>query len=327
MAKAAKAVASAPGQIFFFGEHAVVYGKPAIGAAIGLRTTVEAKKRSDDRINVFSDKLGECSGTFLNRRIVAKNVGEDMQLVLKTVESFLNEFGERRGVDLEIKSKIPIKSGMSSSSAFLVSTYAACSLVYGHRLKLKDYFGLLIRLQKEIHGGKASGTELIPSVYGGFVEVKDRKPAPAKIDFQADIVIGDTMVPMSTAKMVQRVAEMREKHKKLYDDIFEGIGFVVNEGREAMVKNDVKRVGELMNINQGLLHALGVSSEKIEKLIFASINAGALGAKISGGGGGKCIVALAPGRVYEVAEAIDKAGGQGIKTDIGGEGLVAEILK
>lgn len=322
------ATASAPGQIFFFGEHSVVYGRPAIGAAIGLRTKVTVEKRSDALVRIRSGNFGNFEGLVNgDGSIKPKREGDfgKLKYQVRTAEHFFKKMSVSGGVDMSIISDVPVRSGMSSSTAVLISELAALGAAFGIEIKKEDYFGLAIPVQKEIHGGVASGTELITSIYGGFVEVVSGRPAPMDMKMEADIVIGDTGIPMSTAVMVNGVAALLKRHPDLLGKIFDGMALVVVEGKKAMMQGDMARVGELMNVNQGLLSAIGVSGPELERLIFSARRAGALGAKLSGGGGGKCMVALCPGRKAQVASAINRAGGRAIVTGIGGPGLEVSV--
>lgn len=326
----ARFLASAPGQVFFFGEHSVVYGKPAIGAAIGLRTKVTAEKRSDNLVRIRSENFGNFEGTVGgDGSIRAKKEGNFGKLMYSAMCAghFFRKFGISGGVDVSISSQVPTKSGMSSSTALLVSELAALGAAFDVGIKREDFFELAMPVQREIHGGKASGTELIPSIYGGFVEVVSGKPTPLKMDTKADLVIGDTGMPVSTAVMVGKVAALKARHPVLMDKIFEEMALVAEDGKRALIAGDLKTVGELMNINQGLLSAIGVSGPELEELIFAARSAGALGAKLSGGGGGKCMVALCPGRKAQVASAINRAGGRAIITEIGAYGLDVKAIQ
>ncbi len=330
---ATKFTASAPGQVFFFGEHSVVYGKPAIGAAIGLRTSVTAEKPngSNNLIRIKSENFGSFEGTVGgDGSIKTKREGDFGKLMysVKCAEHFFRKFGIAGGVTLSISSQVPTKSGMSSSTALLVSELAALGAAFGVGIKKEEFFELAIPIQKEIHGGRASGTELIPSIYGGFVEVVSGKPTPLKmVDTKAaDLVIGDTGIPMSTAVMVKQVAALKARHPAILDRIFDDMALIAEDGKRALMAGDLKKVGELMNVNQGLLSAIGVSGPELEELIFAARSAGALGAKLSGGGGGKCMVALCPGRKSQVASAINRAGGRAIITEIGAGGLEVKAV-
>jgi mevalonate kinase len=319
-------IASAPGQIFFFGEHAVVYGKPGIGSAIGLRTWTKVEKRQDNYVKIRSD-LGLGSGRINTRGdVIPLEIKKDLLPCLWIVSHFIKNHGKISGVDLEIKSTLPIKSGLSSSSAFIIATYAGLLGCFGKEIDKKVLPSETFPIQERLHG-KASGVELFTSTYGGYawIQKKEDRFDVKKIDGpKLDMVIGDTGVPMATSKMVEKVAILKERWPDLVEGIFDQIERITICGREALHANNLTRIGTLMNVNHGLLSALGVSSRILEDLIWAARKAGAYGAKLTGGGGGKCMIALVSEKHEPIANAIKQAGGIPIHTEIGCEGLKIE---
>ena len=111
-----------------------------------------------------------------------------------------------------------------------------------------------------------------------------------------------------TAKTVQTVREARERQPQLYEKIFDNIDALVLQAVTAVQENDQATLGELMNVCQGLLNALQVSTPEIERLIGIARRAGALGAKLTGGGGGGAVIALCDGNAQDVQMAIERQG-------------------
>jgi hydroxymethylglutaryl-CoA reductase len=130
-------------------------------------------------------------------------------------------------------------------------------------------------------------------------------------------VIGMTGVESLTAKMVARVRDGRTRNRDVYDTMFKGIDAVTGQAIGALKRNDLGRLGELMNVCQGLLNGLQVSSWELEELIQIARENGALGAKLTGGGGGGSMIALCPENAADVMRAMHDAGYQAIKTQIG----------
>jgi hydroxymethylglutaryl-CoA reductase len=118
--------------------------------------------------------------------------------------------------------------------------------------------------------------------------------------------------------MVARVRAAWQRNENLYEHIFSEIDQLTMQGVEAIESNDLETLGELMNINQGLLNALQVSSPELEELIQVARDHGAIGAKLTGGGGGGTMVALCPDKPEKVATAMQQAGYQAIVARIGG---------
>jgi hydroxymethylglutaryl-CoA reductase len=136
-----------------------------------------------------------------------------------------------------------------------------------------------------------------------------RKPIPA--------VIGMTGYEGLTAKTVGRVREAWQKDQKLYERIFDQIDALTLRGVQAIQDNDLKLLGELMNICHGMLNALQVSTPELEKLVDISRENGAVGAKLTGGGGGGSIIAVCDGDTARVVNAIRAAGFQAISVNLG----------
>jgi len=135
------------------------------------------------------------------------------------------------------------------------------------------------------------------------------------------LVIGNTRVERSTGELVATVQHIREHYPSIIEPIMRTGGKIAFDAVEALKKGDFPTVGELMNINHALLCAVGVSHESLERLVFAARKGGALGAKLTGGGGGGCMIALAEtGKLKRVVKAIERVDGTAFvarKTDQG----------
>lgn len=282
---------SAPGKIYLFGEHAVVYGEPAIACAVELRTRVTAS--SSDTITISSD-LG--------------TTGLDHE-VHPYVSSAIEKLG-KRNVSVKIRSDIPVGSGLGSSAAVTIATLAAINLEF----KLGHSNDEIARMGHEIEQkvqGAASPTDTFVSTFGGVVEIPSRRRLSM---LECGIVIGNTnkgATPKKTAKLVKHVAGLREEYPEVIDPIIRTIGSFSKKGEILVKKKDYISLGKLMNVNHGLLDALGVGTAELSALVYAARNAGAYGAKITGAGGGGCMVALSDSP-REVASAIENAGGRAI---------------
>ncbi len=282
---------SAPGKIYLFGEHAVVYGEPAIACAVELRTRVTVT--GSDSITISSD-LG--------------TTGLDHD-IHPYVSSAIEKLG-RRNVSVKISSDIPVGSGLGSSAAVTIATLAAINLEF----KLGHSNEELARMGHEIEQkvqGAASPTDTFVSTFGGVVEIPSRR----RLDMlECGVVIGNTnkgATPKKTAKLVKHVALLREEYPEVIDPIIRMIGSFSKKGEILVKKKDYISLGKLMNVNHGLLDALGVGTAELSALVYAARNAGAYGAKITGAGGGGCMVALTDSP-REVASAIENAGGRAI---------------
>lgn len=294
---------SAPGKIYLFGEHAVVYGEPAIACAVELRTRVTAKS---------SDAITISSGIGMT--------GLDFE-VHPYVSSAIEKLGSQN-VSIEIISDIPVGSGLGSSAAVTVATLAAINIEFGLGYGSEELAGMGHEIEKEVQGA-ASPTDTFVSTFGGVVEIPSRK----RLDLlDCGIVIGNTnkgASPKKTAKLVRKVAELKEEYPDMINPIIRAIGSFAKKGERLVLEKDYNSLGKLMNVNHGLLDALGVGTVELSSLVYAARNAGAYGAKLTGAGGGGCMFALTDSPP-EVAAAIEKAGGHAIITRFTPDGVMRE---
>ena len=154
---------------------------------------------------------------------------------------------------------------------------------------------------------------------------KGRGFAPLDVTEGIPLVIGDTGVERSTGGLVAMVRKRREQYPSIIDPIIETGGEIALRAVEALETGDLNTLGDLMNLNHALLCAIGVSNEPLERLVYAARDAGAYGAKLTGAGGGGCMIALAvPEKLKDVAEAIERVGGEAFVTRKTMEGVRIE---
>jgi mevalonate kinase len=329
---------SAPGNVFFFGEHSVVYERPAIVAAIDMRTSSIIRGRDDNRIVVRSEGYGSFDDSIdnlLKMKFADHNDYKDVMDPLKDLIIFFrDQTGKLRGFELDVKSDISKDSGgMSSSTAVLCSVLSALNSLHGQDIRKEAFFDWLYPFQVKIHGGAASGSEIMSSSMGGYnmvrIDKSGEKPRMEKKNLgkrEYYIVIGNTGIEAKTTDTVPYVRRGWDADKDSYENVFRKIGEIVKGGEKALVEGDVKRVGELMNENHEILsRELGVSHPKLNLLIDAARKAGAYGAKMSGGGKGGIMIALTDKENQaKIADAIKSAGGVPYITSVGVEGIRIE---
>ena len=172
--------------------------------------------------------------------------------------------------------------------------------------------------------GSSSGIDPAVSALGGGVYFKkgkiERFSAP-----NLPLIVGYTGEKGSTKILLEKVKKLKEEYPGIVDDIMDAMGEIADKGKKLLSdKGDLEELGTLMNMNNGLLEAIGVSTKELSELVFASRISGALGAKITGAGGGGCMYALAPNKQREVETAIKIAGGIPIRTKTTDEGVRIE---
>jgi mevalonate kinase len=287
-------ICSAPGKIYLFGEHAVVYGKRAIACAIDLRTTVEVTN-SGRGVRIHSAFKDE----------------PDKNLYVKTAIKKVQQYTDIKNLNIVVTSRIPVASGLGSSAAVTVATIGALNDEFQVGLTKSDIAFMAYQTELEVQGA-ASPTDTFVSTMGGTVVVPDKKILPP---ISCGIVVGHTGISKSTSRMVSRVRALKEKYPDVVDGIMGSIGNISTVGEDLIKKNDYRSIGELMNVNQGLLDALGTTIPELSLQIHAARQHGAYGAKITGAGGGGCMVAICDEKnCKDIASAIGKSYGDSFIT-------------
>ena len=318
-------VASAPAKIILFGEHFVVYGEPAIVVAIDKRARAEAERRQDERLRFQSANLNtSCyfeNGAFKVEQGDAKQVRFKFEPVKLAVEKVLAVYGKNVGLDIRINSAIPVAAGLGSSAAVVASVTAAVAALLELEFSKQDIFRIAYEAEKIVHG-TPSGVDPAIATFGGTLLFQvDTGFKPLEVKTDIPLVIGDTGVERSTRIQVEKVRETMDSFPQITDPLRKAAREIVLRAVTALQENDLETLGRLMNINHALLYGIGVSDESLEWLANAARKAGALGAKLTGAGGGGCMIALArPEKLENVSEAIMRAGGSPFiakKTDEG----------
>jgi mevalonate kinase len=318
-------VASAPAKIILLGEHFVVYGEPAIVLAIDRRAYATVEYREDKRLCFRSVNLN-FAGYFENG-IFKIEQGDEREARLKfepvklAVEKVLQTYRKNVGLDIEINSTIPVAAGLGSSAAVVTAVTAAVGALLNLKMSKEDVFRITYEAEKVVHG-TPSGVDPAISTFGGTLLFQiDTGFKPLEVKMDMPLIIGDTGVERSTRVQVEKVRNIMDNYPRVADPLKKAAREVVLRAIDALKENDLETLGELMNINQALLCGVGVSDESLEWLINAARKAGALGAKLTGAGGGGCMIALATSeKLQQVLEAIMSAGGRPLiarKTDEG----------
>lgn len=324
-------IASAPAKIILFGEHFVVYGKPAIVMAIDRRAYVKAKPRTDNKVHIYSLNM-EISGFFENEKFKLESGGLKTEEKLKPInmvaEKIFQIHGERIGLDIEINSKIPVAAGLGSSAAVAAATTAAICRLLGIKLSKDEIFKITYEAERLVHG-TPSGIDPAIATYGGVIIFrKDEGIQPIEVEYEIPLVVGNTCLERSTGELVAKVRKNREKYPSILNFIIEAGEKIVERAQKALKNNELEVLGDLMNINHSLLSAIGVSNEHLDRLVNAARRAGALGAKLTGAGGGGCMIALARRKALEqIVSAIRQAGGTPFIAEKSDKGVRIEAEK
>jgi mevalonate kinase len=300
---------SAPGKIYLFGEHAVVYGQSAICCAIDIRTRVQAEI---------------CDSIFIESVLGRTGIDHDIHPYVSRVIEKMQDYTGIRGVKIKVDSRLPVGSGLGSSAAVTVAAIQALSHLFECNLQLEEIATIGHEIEKEVQGN-ASPTDTYVSTMGGIAMIPQRRKLQA---LDCTIVVGNTGRFSSTRELVASVARLKREFPNVIEPILADIGTMSQIAEEYVSKKDYATIGKLMNVNHGLLEAIGVGSAELSALVYAARNNGAFAAKITGAGGGGCMVALADEpNAQLIARAIRGLGAESIITRNTQEGVRLEPSK
>ena len=304
------------GKVILFGEHFVVHGVPGIVSAIDSSTDAEVKKATKG-LNVRDE------------RKTAKGYSEEKRLQqIESIERMLKAMSidPKTPLDIWIGGTLPGFSGLGASAASSVAIARAISEELSLNLPNEKINQIAYEAEKA-YAGNPSGIDNTAATFGGLMWFQ-KNPAGGQdlieklhVRRPIEIVIGSTGKVANTKAMVEGVAERKKKNPQKYDQLFKQAENLAIAGREALENYDLKKVGKLMNENHRILMEIGVSSKELDVLVDLALKQGAFGAKLTGGGGGGCMVALAPGKDLQgkVASAFKTEGFEFLSTKIGVE--------
>ncbi len=317
--------ASAPGKLLLFGDHAVVYGHPCLVTAVDQRMYVTVKKNGVDILHLDAPDLGLTAYSKTIADLGTKDLPKGVSFIEHLYKRFLEKYPQEEGINVTTRSDFSSQFGFGSSSAVTVAFAKSLTTLYNIDLTNEELFDLCYKAVLDVQG-VGSGFDIASAIWGGTIYYVK----PAKMVKQLDIdhiplVVGYTGIKADTPTLVRMVESTRKDSPEKIDGIFNQMEEIVDAAFEAIEKRDWPKTGELMKQNQQLLRQLSVSSVKLEDLISATEKVGALGAKLSGAGGGDCMLALAEkGKEEAVESAITHAGGFMMKVTLQAEGVRIE---
>ena len=303
------------GKTILFGEHFVVHGIPGIVSAIDSVTDAEAKKTIKG-INITDERTG-AKGYVEKKKLQQL---ESIERMLKT----MNMNAKKVALDIWLGGNLPGFSGLGASAASSVAIARAIADEFNFDFSDEKINNFAYEAEKA-YAGNPSGIDNTAATFGGLIWFKKNLNTDLntieqlKIRQPVEIVIGNTGIVANTKAMVAGVAERKKQNPKKYDAIFKRAEDLAYKGRKSLEDFDLKQVGRLMNENHYLLKDINVSSKELDFLVDLARSEGAFGAKMTGGGGGGCMLALTPGKDLQekVASAIENEGFEVLRTRIG----------
>ncbi len=296
---------SAPGKIILFGEHAVVYGRPALAVPV-TQVHAEVKVTEASHPGIWIDAPDVSLHAELNALPSDHPIASVLHnfLFLWRVSPFPN-------LEVRISSSIPVASGLGSGAAVTVALTRALAKHLDHPITDEEVNAFAYEIEK-LHHGTPSGIDNTVITYARPVYfIKGNPMETFSVGAPFTIVIGDTGIHAPTKESVGDVRKLWQADTQRWESVFDQVGRLVQEARGRIESGNWQLLGKLMDRNHALLQQLTVSSPELDRLVSAARHAGALGAKLSGGGrGGNMIALVTPDTAQAVSQALQETGAQ-----------------
>ncbi len=309
----------AGGKLILLGEHAAVFGKPALACPVPVNVRAQISD-SEEGIQLAIPGWG------LEYRLAA---GRRRRPWERSAMEMLDELGlSGKPMRISVFSDLPRGVGLGSSAAMAVAIIRALNKRFDLNLSLERINEIAWLCEQFAHGS-ASGVDNAVSAYGTTLLYRKGTPPdiqPVTVGVDTYFVIGISSEESLTAVTVENVRTARDRNPGLYDRIFTEIGELVLEARKCLENGKLEELGDLMNINHGLLNGLQLATPELEQLVDAARMGGALGAKLTGGGGGGSMVALCAETCQPVRESLEKAGAKTIALKLAAGGGQVELV-
>lgn len=284
-----KSIASAPGKIILFGEHFVVYGMKAVLCSIDKRITATSQF-IDEKVIRIRSSLGESEISIDLSNNLEKVQQKFMKPFVYVAQRAIKENSSKSGIELVLESEIPTGVGLGSSSAACVAATASVNGLFC-KLSKNDVMKIAVQAERIIFE-QNSGADSSVSTFGGLVSY-DLKNGFENISSRNDLrfIISNSAQVHNTQDVVRQVRNFKEKNNDLFNKLCKLEIDIVDNAMSSLRENDLNKLGSLMLQNHDLLKQIGISTEKIDLLVEEAKKT-SYGAKITGAGGGGCIISL-----------------------------------
>ena len=282
---ARRVATSAPGSLMLMGEHAALRNHPALVASVNLRLSLELIPRQEPMLKIDS-RVG--SAMFSPSDLPSEGPFRFVTACIRSCADFFTE----GGFDLIIRSELPTTVGLGSSAALVVALMHALHVLQDRQADEMALHEDALRVIRQVQG-RGSGADVAASVFGGCVAYCVEPRELRKLRGLPPLTVYYSGSKRPTPEVVAEVDALESRHPELMKAIFETMGALSLQAEAAMQAQNWTQLGELMNLGQGLMDAIGVNNARLSEMNYALREAeGVLGSKISGSGLGDCVIAL-----------------------------------
>ncbi|NCN06820.1 MAG: hypothetical protein CO156_03295 [Candidatus Pacebacteria bacterium CG_4_9_14_3_um_filter_40_12] len=319
--------ASAPGKLMLSVGYAVVHGYPTVVTAVDQRLFATVRKNGVDVFHLDAPDLGLTAYTKDMADLGKKDLPKAVRFIEILYKNFLKKYPQKEGIIVTTKSDFSSAYGFGSSSAVTVAFAKALTALYGVELSRQELFDLCYHAVIEVQG-VGSGYDIAAAIWGGTLFYI----SPAKVvtpihlkNKNFNLVIAYSGEKADTPTLIRVVDSKLVAQPEKVNEIFKEIAQIAEDFPAAAESEDWAQIGSLFKKSQQAARDLGVSNSRLEELITAAEDAGALGATSSGAAGGDCILAVVTGQTHDaVTSALSKIGGKIIEVAVHAQGVRVE---
>ncbi|MEE1117704.1 mevalonate kinase [Methanosphaera sp.] len=321
-----KIKAFAPGKVILFGEHSVVHNKPAIAVAINRGVDVELTSRSDNNVTIEVPLINYSKEHELVNKKLVFELDSQNKMITDYIYEVINLFEFDTGFDLTIDIKMYLGAGLGSSAAVTVSCMKALSLFNHIEMDKKEIATKARDIEIKIQGA-ASPIDTSMSTYGGIIYINEEFELQ-RINFDMDLplIVSNCELSGNTGQLVESVRQKYVKYPEIVGNIFNAMQEISKNAKHALENGNSEELGDLMNLNQGLLDSIGVNTVELSDMVYLSRKFGAKGSKLTGSGGGGCIIAYCPENINRIYEELSSKYPT-FKCEQSDEGVYGQIIQ